>query len=182
MCVTLAHTIGNLELATDTTVVRADKEHGRGQLTGENWFRKLVPPPKKDSLHSVSIKEIRSCRSKPCRCTDETLQLPKATPMEEAQIRLSLLELRRSKGVTMAGVDKWCLYNVLPCCREHKHCPHYQHPACTRSHHVRIILEHLPQKHHRRCKRASDDVLSHARRTGSQVMPGTYHVCSCMSL
>lgn len=27
--------------------------------------------------------------------------------MEEAQIRLSLIEFRREKGVTMAGIDKW---------------------------------------------------------------------------
>ena len=39
-----------------------------------------------------------------------SLNLAKATPFEEAQIRLSLIELRRSKGVTMAGVDKWSLY------------------------------------------------------------------------
>ena len=37
-------------------------------------------------------------------------ELQKATPMEKAQIELSLLELRHIKGVTMAGIDKWCLY------------------------------------------------------------------------
>ena len=50
-----------------------------------------------------------------------SLNLAKATPFEEAQIRLSLIELRRNKGVTMAGVEKWSLYypiaqsiNVVP--------------------------------------------------------------------
>ena len=48
-------------------------------------------------------------------------ELQKATPMEKAQIELSLLELRHIKGVTMAGIDRWCLYypvcnsiNVVP--------------------------------------------------------------------
>ena len=50
-----------------------------------------------------------------------SLHLMKATAIEEAQIRLSLIELRRTKGVTMAGVEKWSLYypiahsiNVVP--------------------------------------------------------------------
>lgn len=50
-----------------------------------------------------------------------SLHLMKATPFEEAQIRLSLIELRRTKGITMQGVDKWSLYypiaqsiNVVP--------------------------------------------------------------------
>ena len=50
-----------------------------------------------------------------------SLHLTKATAFEEAQIRLSLIELRRTKGVTMAGVEKWSLYypiaqsiNVVP--------------------------------------------------------------------
>ena len=50
------------------------------------------------------------------------LQLSKATPVEEEQIRLSLIELRRRAGLTMAGIDDWCLYypaaqqsiNVVP--------------------------------------------------------------------
>ena len=50
-----------------------------------------------------------------------SLHLMKATPFEEAQIRLSLIELRRTKGVTMVGIEKWSLYypiaqniNVVP--------------------------------------------------------------------
>ena len=50
-----------------------------------------------------------------------SLHLTKATAFEEAQIRLSLIELRRTKGITMAGVEKWSLYypiaqsvNVVP--------------------------------------------------------------------
>lgn len=50
-----------------------------------------------------------------------SLHLTKATAFEEAQIRLSLIELRRIKGITMAGVEKWSLYypiaqsiNVVP--------------------------------------------------------------------
>ena len=50
-----------------------------------------------------------------------SLSLAKATPLEEAQIRLSLIELRRTKGVTMVGIEKWSLYypiaqniNVVP--------------------------------------------------------------------
>jgi hypothetical protein len=50
------------------------------------------------------------------------LQLMNATPVEVEQIRLALIDIRRSKGVTMTGVDNWRLYypaaqqsiNVVP--------------------------------------------------------------------
>ena len=67
----------------------------------------LFTKKKKIPLHSVPIN--KGMPSVPMQ-GPVSLKLMKATPFEEAQIRLSLIELRRSKGVTMTGIEKWSLY------------------------------------------------------------------------
>ena len=120
---TLADAIGNLALPADTTIIRADKELCTGHFPQE-FFGQLVHEKKEIPLHSVGIKQgnpVMPMPSVPMQ-GPVSLHLTKATAFEEAQIRLSLIELRRTKGVTMAGVEKWSLVPVLSHCTEHQRC------------------------------------------------------------
>ena len=106
-CMTLALAIGNLALPANTTIVRADKELCTRHSSQGLFFGKLVHEKKEIPLHSVPIN--KGMPSVPMQ-GPVSLKLMKATPFEEAHIRLSLIELRRSKGVTMTGIEKWSLY------------------------------------------------------------------------
>ena len=85
---------------------------GRQRALYKTFFTRIVfwqtcSRKKKIPLHSVPIN--KGMPSVPMQ-GPVSLKLMKATPFEEAQIRLSLIELRRSKGVTMTGIEKWSLY------------------------------------------------------------------------